>query len=408
MGFLDSLFGKEEPDEVELSFGEVGDWLRDKQATESAKVSSEAQPILENVGKLLKEIRRGLQKLDSSKADGMNERIAKVVATSKPAYVESMLRSVDTLEEGLDKPPGGYSVLLKDELESIGKANFGDGRYLQLSYQQLMNDIQVRCKRLLEQSERLGEITGEGEYAALQREYDGIKQLMSSAEDVGSQIKEAEEAVASKESELKTLESDLHGAVQESEGEEVKSVRERVERAESALKSVEDSIHSHVGGLRRVLRKFTRHSPPDAKLISSLLDDPVAGFLKSDEGQFNSMMLGLKSAVESGRLKLKSREKSLAKVDEALNDLTPALRQEHSKRESDLSAAREAFDGIEVFGRRRRLEGRVESARTDLDGVRSDLSKLRSKLGETEAEVKKRKNVFADKMLEYGVRVLSG
>ena len=83
MGFLDSLFGGGEPDVDEVAFSGLGEWFSGRLESFNAERVKEAKPILESVGKTVRELGKRVDRLDSTElTEDVGGRFEKIIKTN--------------------------------------------------------------------------------------------------------------------------------------------------------------------------------------------------------------------------------------------------------------------------------------------------------------------------------------
>ncbi|MBD3387342.1 MAG: hypothetical protein GF416_00145 [Candidatus Altiarchaeales archaeon] len=414
MGFLDMLFGggDDSPEEAELEFSEVKGWLDGWFERFNREKVKKARPVVEEVDRIISGLERDVQHLGSLKvAKNVDKRFAKVVRTNKPAYVEGMSRIVKALKDGLDDSDlRSYSDVLEENLESIAKVNVGDGRYLGAVYPEELQKIQTKCKQLLDSRDMLKEIMEPGEdekeLIAVREEYEGLSEDLEGLDGLRKSLEDSENHLREETAHVGEMRERLEEVVERLGTGEVKALRDGLGSAEKGLKGVESLIHSSIAGLARGLRKFSRHSLPDSKLVERILEDSVEGFLESDIVEFQDMLGRFETSVDEGKVRLKDREKVLARIKGVRETLTADVKEQHAKLNAEVREMRSRLDAVDAFKEERTLREKIKSGESRMEGFEEEIGRLGGEAEGKAEDVKERMASFAEELREHNVTII--
>lgn len=413
MGFLDRLLGGkdaagEEGGGAVIPFSQAGEYLDDRISELHGERMRQAAPLVSDAKKLAKELGKQVDGLEAAKPpDNVIAQFKKIVSTNKPAYIKGMRRTLEAL--GGQMEPAEYSVALDGAVESIGKIGFGDGRYLGAVHPEEMKRIQGKSKRLLDVQERLKKtMKPQGDEEGLVKLKKEYLEFVNQQEVVGgltSALAELKKQMTEKEKVLTSDKKLLAEAEKECESPEVTSLTGELTGAQRDFAKAEELIHERVSRLKRGLRKFSRHSVADSGMVDALLADPVPGFLASDHEGFTGMLGRFTTAVEGDQLKLKDRDKTLARIREAMKELTPELRSGHEALAEKVGRLKAQVGEIAAFKHREKAQSAVKADEERLRELRKEAQSTKEKVAAAKEDVAKMRDKLRDKLAEVGAVV---
>ncbi|MFH1403424.1 MAG: hypothetical protein ABIH11_04065 [Candidatus Altiarchaeota archaeon] len=411
MGFLDFIFGKGGSDDKHVEFGRAGAWADCRIRELDAVRLKSAQPILDDIRGTVGRLGAGVERLSKQKlSDDVDERFAKIVRTNLPTYLKSMSNVVSSLKSSADDVGDlrEYDGRLRESLDSIGKINFGDGRYLGFVFQDAMRGVHTECKNLLDEQEKLSELLEVSEEESSLRQVSERHAAFVRSE---KERADMEDRIRKLEADLKVKQRTLSEHVDrinelsKKPDPAVEELKDRVGKTVEGRRDIEQSIHASISRLKRGLRKFEKYSPADSELTARIIEKPVNTFLECGQDEFNSMLSGFETAVREDKIKLKDKDKTVSRIREAVGTLTEEVRREHAELSAHEKELKAELEGMKAFREGEKLEEAARKLREDVDGLSEELRKSRGRLEDKKSEMDALRKELTEKMLALGVSV---
>jgi len=410
MGFLDGLFGSDKGESEEVALADLGVWIGERLEFEAAGLLKESKGILASANEVLNQLRADVSALDEKGFDSIDPRYDKIVRTAKPSYVKSLRMALDGLEFSGEsiQDVTSFEKKLSAALDVVGKSSFGDGKFLTFAFQDEMVRIQRGSRKLLDARDRLVKvISGNdriGAYNRLKDAHEGYLGLKSQGRKVGEEAAALKAQAAGLKSRLSGLEAELSGIESGKDYADVRELEERLESSRSQLKSVESTIHSALSPLRHQLRKYEKCvlDNSQAKLVASIEENPVEGFLSADFEQVLSVLDGLDKACRTGPLQGKDSQKSLRNLSSAISTLSADLKTRHKSIVDEVADLEKRLGSHPVLARRRRLADEATGLRLSLEKSAADLAQAKLKADSLDAESKIRVKELGKSLSEIG------
>ncbi len=386
-----------------IGLGELEAWLKGRLDAEAAAVLGNAMPHVESSGKLLAELRGYVAALDGAGRQEIHPRYDKIVGTAKPAYVKSMLHALDglgykgsTLEDVRE-----YDGRLSAALDAMGKASFGDGKFLPVAYPEEMARIQSCARRVLSARDGLQAALAADDcmkaYASIKEMLAEHSLLVSRRERLGLDASSHADAAEAARRNAVRLSGELESLRGGPEYARIKGLRLRFKALEEEGKAVESAVFSALSPLKSALRRYGK-TAADAnveKLADALEENPVDAYLNAPDGEVEGLLEGLDKALSLGSLSLKDQDKTLLKLDAARaafrRDYRGMLRshaQEAAAISRELGSSKVAEAERKIIAEIRGLEEREHRERKDSAEALAKADGLGGEAGRLLADVK--------------------
>lgn len=145
MGFFDKLLGRSaEPEEMELAFPDIPEWIAEKERGIHAEADSAVQNSRPRVREALQEMRDVVDALREAKPDTnevLHPKLLRVVEQGVPRYAAAMEK---TLSLSLSDVPGEYYDNCVELISQIAKNTKGPGRYIANVFPAEMKEIRMQ------------------------------------------------------------------------------------------------------------------------------------------------------------------------------------------------------------------------------------------------------------------------
>jgi len=324
MGFFDFILQpKRAPEKIGLDGLDA--WVSGRLEAESGILFRNALPRVESSQGLLAELRRYVLALDGAGREEIHPRYDKIVQTAKPAYVKSMLQALDGLSYRGSSLGDvvEYDRRLAAALDAIGKASFGDGKFLPVAYQAEMARIQPCARRLLSARDGLAAaLAADGNMKV----YSQVKEMLAEHSLLVSRGRRLEadassysDAAAAARRNAAKLSGELERLRGSGDYRRIRELRERFQTLEGEGKGIESAVHSVLSPLKSALRRYgkTVADLKMARLADALQEHPVEAYLAADDGEVEGVLECLYAALASGSVSLKDHDKTLDKLEGA-------------------------------------------------------------------------------------------
>ena len=347
MGFFDSFFKKESEKkfEVRVKLSDLEVWIESEIISEKHNLEKHTKPYVKNIMNNSKKLLIELEKLSSKDVrEDMDKRIWKILKTNKPKYEQGMLRICTELIRISENPDDHYAKNVKESLDGIGKLNFGEGRYLIAAYQKELIEIQSKCRILLEQYEGIQKLENEQprlkSLSEISAKITGVNDVVMQLTDTHQKENECLNEINAIEKKLEKEKKDLRKKESEIAGGESALDGERLEKIENILDNITDEVKRHVLRLGRGLRLYQKQSFEHGKVIAEFMEHPVNVFHKSHE-KVNAMLLDFQKAVENESLRMKDKQKTIKRIEDAKKTLNEETAKEYETKKTEINILKE-------------------------------------------------------------------
>jgi len=410
MGFLERLFGGGRQTE-KVTLSGLQDWIRGRMESESAEMVGECSTLVSSIVGLVDRLEADVQALDGAGFNDVHPRYDKIVKTAKPSYVKSMRLALKDLKPkgmGVDEL-AAYDRRLSEALDTIGKASFGDGKFLPFAFQSEMNRIQAGCRRLLDMREELNRILSAGgatPISELRRAHVEYLQLQDRSAAVEADARRMKAECEAFDGRLTALRDDLELIRKSPEYAELSGTRKRLEAAEAEARNTENSVHSLLSPLKSGLRKYekTLLDRQKAKLAVSLQEDPVGAFMDCPPGEVQTFLGDFAKAIQAGSISIKDAEKTLRKIDSAAK-LSAGTRTAYSSQLAGVAEMKERLASLQAASPEKKLVNEAGSLEQALERKRRESEEAEEKCRALCQDALKAQEEIRRQLSELGVEL---
>jgi hypothetical protein len=411
MGFLKSLFGGGRQTE-KVRLAALPDWISERTGSESAHTVEECSSLLSSIGGIVDKLEADVRALDVAGFNDVHPRYDKIVKTAKPSYVKSMRLALKDL-----KPKGSgigeleaYDRRLSEALDTIGKASFGDGKFLPFTFQSEMIRIQAGCRRLLDAREELNRILsskGGTPLAGLRRAHEEYLQLLDRSAAVEADAQRMKAECDAYDGRIAALRGELELISKSQEYAELSETRKRLMEAEAEAGKAEDSINSLLSPLKSGIRKYEKTilDGQKAKLAVQLQEDPVGAFMDCPPGEVQTFLGDFAKAIRAGSISIKDAEKTLRKIDAAAK-LTGETRTAYSSQMAGIAGMKERLVSLQAASQEERLVNEMGSLEQALGRKRRESEEAGEKVRALGQDALKAEEGIRRQLMELDVELL--
>ena len=336
MGIFGNIFGKKEAEQIELELGQAREFLEKEAGARKKKLLEESARIFAEIRHLLRETKSMLESLGVAESSGKSGRIDRIVSTAKTNALKQLFPLLKKLDPPNTENPAELRAYCLESIQAMYQAgHFGKNvAYVGISFKAEMKSIGENLKQVnsafhkLKNSfdensavfagEKLNELLG----LIGEKEKDSARALESIAE-----LEKSLEATAVKKT---RLESDLKELRQGPGFKEIASLDEQkagLLREKQAAKTELLDIFAKIEKPLHRLGKAVKAgkilvAEKQASFLNRLLLNPVKALKLDPKAEtLKLILLETKSAIESGliELKPKEKEKKLAVISELLS-----------------------------------------------------------------------------------------
>jgi hypothetical protein len=423
MGLWDRLLGAGDAGSGSrrgLSFSELDGWIKTELERCGKDLERESKPFIADVHEASSRLRREVLALKALPYGNAPPRLEKIIKTSKPEYVSSMLEVIDRITAGEDESMAGYQRVkkfqrrLSESLEKMAKITVSQGRYLPYAYGDALARIQKEFKNLIDAGKKLdGHLESYGRIPLLER----VRSVKGGLDALAAEREAADSRLSYARSELKALEKKVADAQAERarllEDRKIAGLQRELEGAISTRKSIEAAIGESLGSIARSMRKYKKLAVSEKRLPEESLDS-IGGFIERPVEQFlssrhlHSILKDMEKAFEEGKIEVKNPEKEARKTRELVLKLTPSLAEDHQRAVEQERRLQSEISNSPLSSRSRELASNIQQAQHDMAASRDELTTLEKKTVELEEKRAEAEKQLDEGLKEAGVALIGG
>jgi len=408
--FFDTFFGrkKEASSQTKINSKALTEWLDGRMNEKSGSICNKARPLISEIKKNLDEIKTQTENIKNTECpEDIPKRARKIVRTNQPKFVNSMraiLGSADLVE------PSNYSELqdfharLNETLGNLGKSIVSHGRYLPIAFGNEILTIQKACNELARLNGKIAELLGENRDAETVNEIRSrILELNKIAGDIkklGSEKTRLESDLNNARGDINALDKKIESLERGNAARELNNLKSLIAEHESGLEGLNNLVYEKLAPLKRTLKKIERLvedeeiSGRNLAGVGGYITNPVDAFLTSDSEKFRLMLEDVKVLLLENKLELDDKEKSrtVEKVNTALRELTPKVREERARIAEDIEALKRKVSAFTLDSELNKLAKTKEAMERSILETQKELESnknKRSKLTNDETELKR-------------------
>jgi len=414
LDFFDRLFGRERKEgSLELiDSDKLRDWLEGQITSRKREIYKGCISLIDDIFLDLEGIKTATLELEELECpDEIPKKARKIVVTSKPAFVHGILDSIAVVE---NKKPSGYDELKKfhEDLQavvsSLGRITISHGRYLSIAFEDEIDNIRIKSKKLFEMSRELeGRIGSDvSPLSEALEKLDEIEVKLRELKDLDTDRSNLKEKLKRYSEERSDLEKEIDSLHETLEFKELTRTEEELREVREKLESVELDIYNYINPLKRSMKRFRRfaevkgYEPEILKNIDRYMQDPVDCFLLDKDGDLEDILMKIRKAIEAGDFKLKSkdREKVLTRIESALNIDKNKLRERHLKLNSRREDLLKRINSFSVNEKRKELKRDLDHLEREVKTSGDELDRIEDKSKDIERDISRRREELERKL----------
>ncbi len=324
MGIFGNIFGKKEPEQIELELGQTRELLEKEASARKKNLLEEAAKIFSEIRHLLKETKSMLESLGVAESSGKSGRLDRIVSTAKTNALKQLFPLLKKLNPPNTENPEELRTYCLESIQAMQQAgHFGKNvAYAGISFKEEMKNIGENLKQVNASFHKLKDFFDKNSAVFAEEK---LKELLS--------LIETNEKTSAKETESITLleksredfalkktrlESELNDLKQGPEFKEIASLNERKaellrnkQNAKTEILDIFAKIEKPLHRLDKAVKARKILLPEkQASFLNKLLLNPVNALKLDPKAEtLKSVLLETKTSIDSGLIELKPKEK---------------------------------------------------------------------------------------------------
>ncbi|MEA3254340.1 MAG: hypothetical protein U9Q22_00715 [Candidatus Altiarchaeota archaeon] len=406
---MDKLFGKkvEVVDEsIRFRLNELDDWLRDRMDEKEEKIHKEAAPILGEITKHIRNIKKQALKIDTLKCpDEIPQRARKVIITSTPAFVRGILDAIKGVEEKPAKEDmNTFNDKLQNTLSTLLKVSMGQGRYLPLAFGDELMEIRKESKQLFEKKKELEELLRGDALNDVKKDLETLKEKSLLPPALDKELMQFNDELKKVKTEKERLHNEYNGLDQTKDFKDLSEKKHQLKVIKEKKEGIENEVHNLLTPLRRPLKMFRRFivekEMPEVEGIKDYIQNPVEMFFSGEEEDINRLLEKMRSVMEEGELGIKEQERSkiLFKINSLLNTDLEKLKKDFlflKRREGEIS---NEIESASVLREKRDLENHIRRVDRDIALKKGGIDRVSGKRDKLVDEIEGLKKALEERL----------
>jgi len=336
MGIFGNIFGKKEPEQIELELGKTREFLEKEAVARKKNLFEEAAKILAEIRHLLLETKSMLESLGVAESSGKSGRLDRIVSTAKTNALKQLFSLLKKLNPPNTENPVELRTYCLESIQAMHQAgHFGKNvAYAGISFKEEMKSIGENLKQVNISFHKLKDLFDKNSVV-----FAGTKlnELLVSIEAKEKTSAKAVQSITLLEKNLKDfslkktrLELELKELEQGPEFKEIASLNERKAELLRNKQGVKTDLLDIFAKIEKPLHRLGKAvnagkillPEKQASFLNTLLLNPVKALKLDPRAEtLRLVLLETKSAIDSGliELKPKEKEKKLAIISELLS-----------------------------------------------------------------------------------------
>jgi len=296
-------------------------------------------------------------------------------------------------------------------MKNIHRLQSAHGKFVAIVFREEMLKLGSELNALIDLTGSLEELVNNGKEKkslidGLNEDARQIRRGLEDIEELTEKSDRLESQIEKLKGEIEKLEVEIKSLKKTSKFREYAESEEKIKGIEEKKKLLEKNILNELSPLKKVLRKVIKLSE-DGKcelepyaIAKEYLEHPVETYLSHDKDSkdLDSILATIKECIESGALRLKNKEKTLAKIETISQGGLGGIKREYSGLVSEESFLREKMQSIGP--EKSALETRLHEKELELDSVGREIEETRPKINNAEGHIKNLKAEAESKMSE--------
>ncbi len=425
MGIFGNIFGKKKPEQIELKLSQANEFLEKEATAGKKKLLEETGKILSETRHLLLETKSMLESLGVAESSGKSGRLDRIVSTAKTNALKQLFPLLKKLNPPNTENPEELRTYCLESIQAMQQAgHFGKNvAYAGISFKEEMKSIGENLKQVNTLFHKLKDLFDKNSAVFAGAK---LKELLASIEAKEKAVAEASESITLLEKSLESfalkktrLESELNELKQGPEFKKIASLNERKaellrdkQNAKTELLDIFAKIEKPLHRLGKAVKAGKILLPEkQASFLNRLLLNPVKALKLDPKAEtLKSVLLETKTAIDSGliELKPKEKEKKLAVISELLSfDFFSDLFWKLNKIDSEILAIEKELASSPASEKEskfldllKELDGKQQQAESDIVSTKNDRKNATSVVADSKLAIQKLlSKVFEKKIL---------
>ncbi len=336
MGIFENIFGKKEPEQIELELGKAREFLEKEASVRKKILLEETAKIFSEIRHLLKETKSMLEDLGVAESSGKSGRLDRIVSTAKTNALKQLFPLLKKLNPPNTENPEELRTYCFESIQAMHQAgHFGKNvAYAGISFKKEMKSIGENLKQVNTSFHKLKDLFDKNSAVFAEEK---LNELLASIEAKEKVSVKASESIVLLEKSLGELalkktrfESELKELTHGPEFKEIASLNERKAELLRDKQHIRTDLLDIFAKIEKPLHRLGKSvnagkillPEKQASFLNKLLLNPVKALKLDPKAEtLKSVLLETKSAIDSGliELKPKEKEKKLAVISELLS-----------------------------------------------------------------------------------------
>ena len=336
MGIFGNIFGKKEPEQIELELSQAKEFLEKEASARKKTLLEEAAKIFSEIRHLLKETKSMLESLGVAESSGKSGRLDRIVSTAKTNALKQLFPLLKKLDPPNAEDPEELRAYCLESIQAMQQAgHFGKNvAYTGISFKEEMKSIGENLKQANILFHKLKDLFDKNSAVFAEEKLNELLALIEAKEKTSAKAAESiillEKSLGELALKKTRFESELTELKQGPEFKEIASLNERKAELLRDKQSVKTDLLSIFAKIEKPLHRLDKAvkarkillPEEQASFLNKLLLNPVKALKLDPKAEtLKLVLLETKTAIDSGliELKPKEKEKKLAVISELLS-----------------------------------------------------------------------------------------
>jgi len=387
MGWLKSIFGKKVKEQKEIPIDGLLDWLDNETKPEYESFESRVSSYIEQVKSALKKIEELMPALENAEikdADKIQSKVKSVVLGHRGNYIRMLKLLIHSIKIPADIDHSLVLDFVKKTENYLEDFTKNSTKSYYASQHLFHKEIEAIAKAIgeldsaLKGIKKLAEKTNITQINKLKEKIKKIKEAINRKQELGLQLKEAEKKLHEFELSKQLSEKKIKDLGQSREFSNFNSLKQELNGIKNDILQLETDILQMFSPLERALKKFSRITLEDDKLIEAYASSPVAALMSDNGLKITELLQNMKKQIQSNSIELKDKQK------EKTLDVISSIEKEHLAnivyKYSSLQEKKEAFErqikANKVLHTKKELEYKLEHIESMLNKIKKNILEI--------------------------------
>lgn len=325
---LFSIFKKKQKS-MEIALTKLNKWLSFQTAEKLDNLNAALKQLFDQIEETIHSIQHSiiaLQNAEITDADKIQPKIKSIVLGNRQNYIRKLNQLINAIKQPNQINHATaleFYEQVQQELNRFSKETAKSFYASQHLFHKEVEDIAKliktldrytnKIKNLVEKSNALEIDNAKNQIQNLQKQLEKKERLKNKLEQMKERFESAEQKKEQAEEKLSKLQ-------QSEEFQKLQGLHEELKKTNQDIQAIEAQIAHIFSPLEKALRKFSKITLENEKLVHLYSEKPVQALLKDTDMKINHLLQNMKKNILSGAIELKNKKKK--KTLEAIEQLT--------------------------------------------------------------------------------------